>query len=107
MVSAKINVEIEQGATFSMQASLNAANGAPIDTTVYTAKAQLRKSIYSANSYNFVIALSNGSIILSMSANTTALLEPGRYVYDAYLYGPSTTTRVIEGLATVTGEVTK
>jgi hypothetical protein len=49
----------------------------------------------------------NGEVTLSLTATQTAALTAGRYVYDVELTIGSTVSRVIEGIVTVTPEVTK
>lgn len=79
----------------------------PLNVTGYAATAQLRKSYQSNTKVDFVTSLSTGLVILSMNANTTALIEAGRYVYDVKLTGANNVVRVIEGLATVTPASTR
>ena len=53
------------------------------------------------------IAPSTGQVTLSLTATVTAGLASGRYVYDVELTTGSTVSRVLEGLVTVSPEVTK
>ena len=54
-------------------------------------------------------ANSIGIIAMSMTANTTGTLTAGRYVYDIELTATANgnVTRMIEGIVTVTPQVTK
>ena len=110
-MSAKANIIIDQGSTFSTYINLTQDNGDILDLTGYTATGQIR-SWYSASNYTaFNISLTNpemGNIYLSLSANTTASLSPGRYVYDIDTIDSSNNvTRVVEGILTVTPSVTQ
>ena len=51
----------------------------------------------------------NGQITLSMTAANTALLTPGRYVYDLTIRNSvdNSVTRVVEGTAVVLPSVTR
>jgi len=51
----------------------------------------------------------NGTVLLTMSSNTTANIAAGRYVYDVEITGgeANTVTRVVEGIVTVTPNVTR
>jgi hypothetical protein len=109
-MAAKANIVIDQGTTFNTQLNLTDNQGNALDLTGSKAEAQIRKWYTSSNVVNFVAAIpqpNNGIILLSLDANTSANLAYGRYVYDVITV--STTgivTRVIEGILTVTPEVT-
>lgn len=108
-MSAKLNLVIDQGSTFSATFDVKDDSGNAIDLSNYTANSQIRKH-YTSTSYTpfTVSANSSGSIVLSLNANTTSSLTPGRYVYDVVIVSnTSVHTRVAEGIATVTPRVTK
>lgn len=107
MTSNKINIVIEQGASFHNEFSLLDDNGVGIDLSAYTGAAKLRKTYHSANSFDFAVTLSTGLLTLDMADTLTATIPDGFYVYDAYLYVANTAIRVLEGTATVTGSVTR
>jgi hypothetical protein len=107
-----VELTIEQGATFSTEITINDANGQPKDLDDYTVRSQIRKSYYSTTSTNFDITITdpnNGTAILELSANTTANIVPGRYVYDAIIENNTSgvVTRIFEGIATVLPRVTQ
>jgi len=110
-MAAKANIVIDQGTTFLTYLALTSADGSVLNLTGYTARGQIRKW-YTSNSYvNFTITITqptDGYINLALTANSTANMEPGRYVYDIEAVDNiGTITRVIEGIVTVTPEVTK
>jgi hypothetical protein len=110
-MAAKANIILDQGTTFTTYLALTDTDGSVLDLTGYTARGQIRKW-YTSNSYTtFTITITqptDGYINLSLTANTTANMEPGRYVYDIEaVSGANVITRVIEGIVTVTPEVTK
>ena len=50
----------------------------------------------------------NGEITLSMTAANTAILVPGRQVFDLLITAPDTTkTRVVEGVIVISPGVTR
>ena len=110
-MAAKANIVLDQGTTFLTYLALTNTDGSVLDLTGYTARGQIRKW-YTSNSYTtFTITITqptDGYINLALTANTTANMEPGRYVYDIEaVSGANVITRVIEGIVTVTPEVTK
>jgi hypothetical protein len=109
-MAQKVNITIDQGSTFSTTCTINDSNGSPIDLSVYTGAAQMRKAYSSSNSTSFTVSANSiGIILMSMSANTTGNLTAGRYVYDIELTSTANgnVTRMIEGIVTVTPQVTK
>lgn len=109
-MATKANLFIDQGATFYTIITLTDNNGDPIDITGYTGAAQMRKHYTSSTAKTFTVALGNtsGTIALSMSANTTANIEAGRYLYDVELTdGSGSVSRVFEGIVTVNPNITR
>lgn len=106
------NLTIDQGSTYSISIELSDALGNSLDLTGYLVRAQLRKS-YGSNSYTeFTTSTGdnpeNGVITLSLSSEQTGGLRPGRYVYDIEIESQEEeVTRVLEGIITVTPEVTR
>lgn len=110
-MAAFSEITIEQGATFSTTVNVEDAYNSPINLTGYSASSMMRKSYYSSTSYTItatVTGTSNGEITLSMTSANSALLSPGRYVYDLIINdGANTVTRVVEGIVTVLPSVTR
>lgn len=107
-MSQKQNIVIEAGATFVQTYTLTDSSNNAISTNGYSVSAQMRQSYYSINSVSFSANLNSNVLTLQMSANTTQSILPGRYVYDVLLSkADGTKERIIEGVATVTPEVTK
>lgn len=103
------NIVIDQGTTFTLSVELANDDGTPKDLTTYTVNSQLRKSYYTNTFTAFTTSKINltGEITISLSAAETSALKAGRYVYDIEIEDPSETVRVIEGIVTVTPEVTR
>ena len=108
-MAAKIDLNIDQGATFSYDINLKDSLGIPLNLSGYTGNAQLRTS-YSANTYTAMdvdIIEAAGLVQLSMNAATTATLTRTRYLYDVELHHNGVTSRLIEGFVNVDLNVTR
>jgi hypothetical protein len=104
------NLVIDQGANFTVTINYSNDEGVPNNLTGYTARAQMRKSYYSANSISFTPSFTdaaNGEIMLSMTPATTANIKAGRYVYDLTVSSNVNVLRIVEGIVTVLPGVTR
>lgn len=110
-MATKANLVIDQGTTFSVELDLTDDNGDAINLDGFTANAQLRKWYTSSNATVFTTSVNtySGQVVLSLSANQTGSLSAGRYVYDVELTETSSNaiSRVVEGIVTVTPQVTR
>lgn len=108
-MATKANLVIDQGATFSTDLTLTDENGDMLILNGYTANSQLRKWYTSTTSVPFTAAINvdSGVITLSLTDTQTSLLTAGRYVYDVEISDGSTVSRVVEGIITVTPNVTR
>jgi hypothetical protein len=113
----KYDLLIDQGATLNIVATWKDSSGTPINLTGYTARMSVRatftssSSVLDLNTSNGGITLggSAGTITITASATTTAALTaPFSGVYDLELVsGGGVVTRLLEGTATVSPEVTR
>ena len=103
------NLVIDQGTTFDLTINVTTDDGSATDLTDYTITAQIRKSYYTSTYTDFTTGKSNltGEITLSLTPTQTSALKAGRYVYDVEMAAPDETVRVMEGIITVTPEVTR
>lgn len=109
-MAIKANLTIDQGTDYSTSVNLTDADGNVVALSGYTANAQIRKTYSSSNSVSFSVALqeANGVIQLSLTDAQTANLVAGRYVYDVIVTNQaSITSRVVEGIVTITPRVTR
>lgn len=108
-MSAKVNIVIDQGATFSTSYTILGSDDQAVDFTSYTANSAMKKTYTSSNAYTFDVSLySNGQITLSMNAATTNSITAGRYVYDVEVVNLNgNKSRIVEGIVTVTPGVTR
>jgi len=108
-MATKANLVIDQGATFSTDLTITDQNGDVINLSGYVANSQVRRWYTSSNAvtFNTSINTASGTITLSLDANTTLAMWPGRYVYDVDINNGVTVSRVVEGIVTVTPTVTR
>ena len=108
-MATKANIVIDQNSTFNTEIDLTDDAGNSLDLAGYTAKSQIRRWYTSTlPTAEFDVSLNSGAILLSLSANSTANLVYGRYVYDVTLTDSSNNvTRVVEGIVTVTPGVSR
>lgn len=108
-MATQVNLLIDQGATFSTVIDLVDENGVPVNLSSYTGASQLRKHYTSSNAISFSVSLtSNGVVTLALTANQTANLTAGRYVYDVEVTDTGgIVSRIVEGIVTVTPNVTR
>ena len=108
-MASTANIVIDQGTTFSTNLVLTNDDGTNKDLTDYTVASQIRKSYYTNTYTNFTTSKVDleGEITLSLTATQTSALKAGRYVYDVEISSADETVRVVEGIVTVTPEVTK
>lgn len=110
-MAVKGNIVIDQGTDFETTVTMTDDDDLIIDLTGYTGQAQMRKHFTSSNSYSFGVAINGiaGEVTLSMNSATTNTITAGRYMYDCEVTQTSTgkKSRIVEGIVTVTPQVTK
>jgi hypothetical protein len=107
-MAQKIDLIIDQGATYSTQFTITDANSSPLNFYGYSGASQMRRHYSSNTYYSFGVTLSNtGVVVLSMNSSVTNSISYGRYVYDVEVTGSNTISRLVEGIVTVTPQVTR
>jgi hypothetical protein len=111
-MGAYTDLIIDQGADFEITFDLVGDDGYPINVTGYAFSGQIRKSYHSTNpTANLVLTILNpvrGNTLISLGASNTANIVAGRYVYDIKMKDSSNvTSRVVEGIVTVTPQVSR
>jgi hypothetical protein len=109
-MATKANLVIDQGSTFSTDLTLTDENGDPLILSGYTANSQIRRWYTSSNvsaSFSTSINVESGVISLTLTANQTSNLVFGRYVYDVEITNDSEVSRIVEGIVSVTPQVTR
>lgn len=99
--SAQLDLYIDQGDAYDNVVTLNDQLGSPIDLTDLTVTASLKRYYNSTKDYTLsaqsIGTLTNGQILLSMTAQNTALLVHPRYVYTVYLTTGGKKVKVLYG----------
>ena len=109
-MAQKVNLSVDQGASYQTSVAVKDANDNVADLTGWTGAGQLRKHYSSSNSTSFGVAVdaNSGIVMLSLTANQTGSLLGGRYVYDVELTdGANNILRIVEGIVSVNPQVTK
>lgn len=114
MAAGRYNITIEQGATFNMDFTIK-TDSSNWNLTSYTARMQIRASAYSdvyvislTDTDGITLGGSAGTVSILISAEDTAEIAAGKYVYDFELESAGGEVwRVLEGKCTVKAEVTK
>lgn len=109
-MALKANLIIDQGTTFNTSINLTDDNGEPLSLIGYSGAAQIRKHYTSSNAVSFVVSVNSslGVVTLDLTANQTANMQAGRYVYDVELTDSGgVVSRIVEGIVTVSPNVTR
>jgi hypothetical protein len=107
MAAIPVNLVIEKGTDFEASFNITNEDGSALNLLGYTASCRFKKS-YTASTFipvtvNFV-SRPGGIISIIMTNTETNALERRRYAYEIVITSPSNyKTRVVEGVATVTG----
>ena len=105
------NLFVDAGADYSNIITVTASNGQALDLTGYSVASQMRKSYQSSTAYAFTASIYNaptGKIRLQLTSAQSESIPAGRWLYDVEITSPSgTKTRVVEGIATVTPQITQ
>ena len=114
MAAGKYDFKIEQGATFSRQVTWTDSTGTAINLTGYTVSGKVRKK-YTDNTplATFTCTITNaagGIFTFALTATQTAALvstgvQEGIYDIEASISG--TVYRILEGVVTISPEVTR
>ena len=109
-MAIKANLIIDQGADYRTTINVTDSNDNPVNLLTYTGQSQIRKHYTSTTAYNFDVSANhaNGAVILTMSSAVTSTIPAGRYVYDCELTDSVSgkISRIVEGIVTVTPQVT-
>lgn len=109
-MAIKANLVIDQGTDYETIIDVTDENGDSVNLAGYSGAAQMRKHYSSTAQTAFTVSISAqaGTVTLSMNAATTNAISAGRYVYDCELRTSSNVvSRLLEGIVTVTPQVTR
>tara|TARA_Y100001951_G_scaffold2644_1_gene1813 strand:- start:568 stop:906 length:339 start_codon:yes stop_codon:yes gene_type:complete len=112
MAAGTYDIVIDQGSDFSVEVAI-AQDGDAVVLGNHSVRAQLRPSpTSSTKTADFSCTITNstlGKLTMQLSNSTTAAIAAGKYYYDLELVNTSTSivTRLLQGVARVTPEVTR
>jgi hypothetical protein len=103
---------IDQGSDWSAILTFNNSDGTPRDFTNCTVGGQMRKgygsTTYTAINCTFPAPVTSGKVKLALTNATSSAMKAGRYVYDVELTDSfNAKSRLVEGIITITPEVTR
>lgn len=112
------NVEIDQGADWFLDVNYDQPNGSPVNITSYTGALQLRSlpddptAVLTLTTENGGISITGATGLVSIHATAvqTRAIDDGTYYYDLEISSPASpavVTRLIQGQAVVSPEVTR
>lgn len=117
MAAAKLNLYVEQGATFTRVLTINDSAGDPVNLSTWSFAGQVRSNYASSVVLvNFTVVVKNqttntGEVEISLTATQTAGIpaesQLSSYVYDLEATIGSEKRRVVEGTFTLSAEVTR
>ena len=112
-MTSYVELYMDQGTTFRNVINLaDDLTNSYINVSGYQVRSQMRRSYYSANATaNLVCTITdsaNGEITITLAAANTSNIKAGRYLFDLEIVDLSdVTVRVLEGIITVTPEITR
>lgn len=112
-MAAYVELYMDQGSDFNNIINLtDDVTNAHINLASYSARSQMRRSYYSTNATaNITCTITdpaNGEITMTMTAANTSNIKAGRYLFDLETTSPANkTSRVLEGIITVTPQITR
>lgn len=107
-MATSININMDQGSDFSVEFTVQAANGNSLDLTSFTSNSHMRENHTSNVAYTFTAVTANGTVTITMPAAQTAIIESGKYVYDVKVTSSSNEVfKVVQGTIDVVPAVTR
>jgi hypothetical protein len=112
-MAAYVELYMDQGATFNNTLNItDDISGAKVNIAGYLVRSQMRRSYYSANATATIdctiIDAANGVILMSLPSGNTSNIKAGRYLFDVETVDTANvTSRILEGLISVTPEITR
>lgn len=109
-MATKSNLVIDKGSDFTVSLNVTNTDGSAFNLTGYTGACKLRKhwssNVVHSLSCNTSSDVTNGVVVLSANAAITGNISPGRWSYDVEVVSGTNVTRVLQGVFTVTPEIT-
>lgn len=96
-----VDLVVDRGATFRREVEIVDDAGNPADFSGFTGNSAMAQSGAVGDPVLIGITLDGDTVVLTLSAEETAALEPGRYSYDALVSIGGVKTRILSGRVTV------
>jgi len=112
MAAGKYDIVIDQGSGFGLDLTVQ-ESGSAKDLSDYSVRGQIRPTVTSntltASFVGIVTNAAQGKINVALTPSITAGMSSGKYFYDVEIHtsGDSVVTRLLQGTATVSPEVTR
>lgn len=109
------NFTIDQGSSYSTFVTYKDSTGTPINLTGMTLQGYARANKEESKSFEFSFTISNqttdpGEFYITLAATVSSALDlskNNKFFYDIELTNGSTKTRILEGIVTMTREITR
>jgi|TARA_B110000858_G_scaffold184735_1_gene226207 hypothetical protein len=112
MAAGRYNIVVDQGSDFALQFTVK-SDGTATNLTGYSARAQLRERPHTgtvtATFTCTIVSASAGTIKMALTNEVTKAITPKKYYYDLEIYttNDAAVTRLLQGEALVSPEVTR
>lgn len=110
-MATRANIYIDQGTDFAVDLDLFTDQGDDLPISSYTFTGDAKKVYSSTKIFSFatrILPTDVNKLEISLSANTSANIEPGKYQYDIIMSSPSNSrTKILEGLVFVLPTMTE
>ena len=112
-MSNKLDLTLKQGEDFYRVLTIKDSNNVVVDITGYTFTAQIRETatsnLYLSFSFNISDAL-NGVVEMTMAKELSSakkIRSKEKFLYDVEMNDTTRVSRIMEGVVTITPEITK
>lgn len=112
-MSGKLDITIEQGSTYQRIITIQDSAHNPVNIANDTFRGQIRKHpkqdvVHTSFTFSFYTDGTDGKIVALITDTNTSAARTGRNYYDIeWVKQDGTVIRLLEGIATITSEVTK
>ena len=111
-MTTRANIYVDQGVDFAIELDLFSNEGEDFTVSDQQFKCEVRKVFSSAIAFEAAMSVDMydndpNNIRLSLSASTTAEVEPGKYQYDIIMLAGTQRSKILEGLMFILPTVTR
>lgn len=111
-MTTRANIYVDQGVDFAIILDLFSNEGTDFNISDQQFKCEVRKVFSSTTAFEATVSVDANdndlnNIQLSVSGNTTADVEPGKYQYDIIMTAGTQRSKILEGLMFILPTVTR